>query len=188
MVRYALFLDRDGIINIDHGYVHRREDFEFIEGIFDVARYAYEHNFKLVVVTNQAGIGRGYYSEAEFNELTVWMCEQFSTAGCPIDKVYFSPYHPIAGVGHYRKDDFSRKPNPGMILQARAELGLDLERSVLIGDQFSDIQAGIAAGVGRNLLLSSLDEKVINIHSYERIASLRDAVPYLEYPTASSVS
>jgi D-glycero-D-manno-heptose 1,7-bisphosphate phosphatase len=131
----AVFLDRDGVINHNHGYVHKCEDFDFIEGIFDVVRQAVEQNYKLIVITNQAGIARGFYTEEQFHQLTDWMCEQFSAAGAPISRVYFSPYHPTAGIGKYLKDDVSRKPHPGMILQAQNDLEIDLNRSVLIGDK-----------------------------------------------------
>ena len=175
----AVFLDRDGVININHGYVYKREDFDFIDEIFDVARYANQQNYKLVVITNQAGIGRGYYTEDDFHQLTAWMCEQFSAVGAPIERVYFSPHHPTAGIGKYLKDDFSRKPKPGMILQAQAELDLDLASSVLIGDMASDIQAGIAAGVGRNLLFAPQRIEELDGLDYETIATLHESLPYL---------
>jgi D-glycero-D-manno-heptose 1,7-bisphosphate phosphatase len=176
----AVFLDRDGVINHNHGYVHKQKDFDFIDGIFDVARHAHEQNYKLVVITNQAGIARGYYTEEQFHQLTDWMCQQFSAAGAPIERVYFSPYHPTAGLGRYLKDDFSRKPHPGMILQAQKDLSIDLNRSVLIGDKFSDIQAGTAAGVGTNLLFAAERTNELGGLNYERIETLREAIPYLQ--------
>jgi D-glycero-D-manno-heptose 1,7-bisphosphate phosphatase len=175
----AVLFDRDGIININHGYVHRIENFDFIEGIFEVARAAHAGGFKIVVITNQAGIGRGYYSEREFHELTIWMCSQFASEGAPIDKVYFSPFHPTAGIGKYKKDDLSRKPRPGMILQAQGELDLDLENSILIGDKPSDIQAGIAAGVGSNILFSQKKPSELYGLQYHLISTLIEAIPYL---------
>lgn len=175
----AVFFDRDGVINFDHGYVHKREDFDFIEGIFDVARYAYDQGYKLIVITNQAGIGRGYYTEEQFHELTDWMCQQFSTAGAPISRVFFSPCHPTAGLGKYLKHDFSRKPHPGMILQAQKDLSIDLTRSVLIGDNSSDIQAGNTAGVGLNLLLAAQRLNELEGLQYDLISNLSEALPYL---------
>jgi D-glycero-D-manno-heptose 1,7-bisphosphate phosphatase len=175
----AFFLDRDGVINHNYGYVYKPEEFDFVDGIFEVARHAIEKGFKLVVITNQAGIGRGYYSEREFQQLTDWMCEQFSQARAPIDRVYFSPYHPTAGLGEYLKDDFSRKPHPGMILQAQKDLMIDLCHSVLIGDNVSDILAGTAAGVGTNLLLASERPNELNSITYKRISTLKEAMPYL---------
>ncbi len=176
----ALFLDRDGVINQNYGYVHKRENFDFIDGIFNLAHSAHEKNYKLVVITNQAGIGRGYYSEDQFHQLTDWMCQQFSSIGAPITRVYFSPYHPTAGLGRYLKDDISRKPHPGMILQAKEDLSLDLKRSVLIGDKGSDIQAGVAAGVGTNLLFASARPTELEDVNYEIISTLNEAMPYLQ--------
>jgi D-glycero-D-manno-heptose 1,7-bisphosphate phosphatase len=175
----ALFLDRDGVININHGYVHTVEKFEFIDGIFDLVRTAHANNLKVVVITNQAGIGRGFYSEYQFHELTSWMCKEFMNAGAPIDKVYFSPFHPTEGLGKYKKDDFSRKPNPGMILQAQQELGLDLENSILIGDKGSDIQAGIAAGLGLNILFSRERPPELTSKVYTKVTTLSEVIPLI---------
>ncbi len=155
LFRPALFLDRDGVINVEKNYVHRVEDFEFLDGIFDLCRAAIERDMPIVVVTNQAGIGRGYYSEAQFQTLTEWMKARFEEAGAPIAAVYFCPDHPEHGVGSYRKESFDRKPNPGMLFRARDDLRLDLSRSILIGDKASDIAAAKAAGVGVSLQLGS---------------------------------
>ena len=175
----ALFLDRDGVINVDHGYVHNPENFEFIDGVFEVARAARVKNYKLVVITNQAGIARGFYSENQFNLLTAWMCNEFSNSGAPIDKVYFSPFHPTEGIGEYKKDDFSRKPNPGMLFQAQQELKLNLAESILIGDKASDIQAGIAAGVGLNILLAQKLSAELGDLPFKLIRTLHEALPYI---------
>lgn len=171
----ALFLDRDGVINVERGYVHRRESFEFIPGIFDLCRAAQNLGYLLVVVTNQAGIARGYYSESDFNELTDWMIAQFAKREVRIARLYYCPYHPIFGVGPYKQDSPDRKPNPGMFVRAKSDLDLDLESSFLIGDKLSDIQAGCAAGVGTQILLSP--EPVIGNPrkaSYHVSASLDD--------------
>jgi D-glycero-D-manno-heptose 1,7-bisphosphate phosphatase len=153
--RRALFLDRDGVINVEKNYVFRVEDFEFLPGIFDLCTSARRLGFLLVVITNQAGIARGYYTEADYQRLTEWMRQTFRRHEIEIERVYHCPYHPTAGIGIYRQDSFLRKPNPGMILAARDELGLDLAGSVLVGDKDSDIEAGRAAGVGRNIRLAS---------------------------------
>ncbi|MFC5299806.1 D-glycero-alpha-D-manno-heptose-1,7-bisphosphate 7-phosphatase [Azospira restricta] len=176
----ALLLDRDGVINVNHGYVHSKDNFDFIEGIFDLVRTARALGYRVVVVTNQAGIGRGYYSEAQFHELTAWMCEQFERQGAPIDKVYFSPYHPTAGIGEYRQDEDTRKPGPGMILRAHRELGVSLEKSILIGDKPSDIQAGVAAGVGLNILFSNESPAALEGLRYVPVRTLKDAISCLE--------
>jgi D-glycero-D-manno-heptose 1,7-bisphosphate phosphatase len=163
----AVFLDRDGVINVNHGYVHHSDNFEFIDGIFDVARSAHASGYKLIVITNQSGIGRGYYSEQQFHQLTAWMCNEFLNADAPIEKVYYSPFHPTAGFGSYKKDDESRKPRPGMIHQAQREMNLDLGSSILIGDKASDIQAGIAAGVGLNILFAQKQPSALSGLNYQ---------------------
>jgi len=162
MKKKALFLDRDGVINVDKGYVHRIEDFEFIDGIFDVLKYFQNKGFLLIIITNQAGIGRGYYTKDDFFMLTNWMLAQFKNKGIHIAKVYFSPYHPVHGQGKYKKDSFCRKPNPGMILKAQEEFNMDLSESILIGDKVSDIKAGETAGIGCNILMESSN------HNYYR--------------------
>tara|TARA_B100000686_G_scaffold351260_1_gene449487 strand:- start:3966 stop:4532 length:567 start_codon:yes stop_codon:yes gene_type:complete len=154
----ALFLDRDGVINIEKNYVFRPKDFEFIEGIFDLCRKANAAGMAIVVVTNQAGIGRGYYSEKEFNYLSDWMCAKFLSNGVKIDAVYFCPFHPDHGIGRYKMESFDRKPSPGMIFRAEKDLGLDLARSALVGDSLSDIAAAKAAGVGHSIYFSKSDD------------------------------
>lgn len=173
-MRPALFLDRDGVINVDHAYVHRQQDFEFIDGIFELARHAHGAGYRLFVVTNQAGIARGYYGEDDFHRLTAWMCACFEAEGAPIDKVYYCPYHAEHGIGRYKLDSPLRKPRPGMILQAAEEFGVDLARSLLVGDMATDIQAGQAAGVGVNLLYRPGEAAMPG-----RIARLADAMRYL---------
>lgn len=148
----ALFLDRDGVINVEKDYVHRIEDFEFVDGIFELCREAQAQGYLPVVITNQSGIGRGYYSEAEFQALTAWMNAEFARRGVRIARVYHCPYHPDQGIGDYRAESFDRKPNPGMILRAAADLELDLTRCVLVGDRLSDMQAAQSAGVGCRIL------------------------------------
>lgn len=181
MGKKALFLDRDGVINVNYGYVHKIEDFEFIDGIFDLARAAVAKNYVICIVTNQAGIGRGYYSEADFHSLTDWMCEQFRMEGAVIGKVYYSPYHPIYGLGKYKKNHNSRKPLPGMLLQAISEFNIDADCSILIGDKATDIQAGVAAGVGTNIYLGEADiSQHVSIDHYTRISSLAGVKSFLK--------
>jgi D-glycero-D-manno-heptose 1,7-bisphosphate phosphatase len=156
--RSALFLDRDGVINVDHGYVHRADQFEFLPGIFDLARFwTTELRGPIVVVSNQSGIGRGYFDESAYAEVTRFMCDRFEAEGTAVAKVYHCPYHPLEGIGAYRADHPWRKPNPGMILQAAADLDVDLARSAIIGDRPSDMVAGAAAGIGLRILLGTPD-------------------------------
>jgi D-glycero-D-manno-heptose 1,7-bisphosphate phosphatase len=154
-VNKALFLDRDGVINVDHGYLYKAEDVEFVEGIFELCRRFRDTGYMLVVVTNQSGIGRGYYTETDFHALSQWMKEQFAEQGCHIEKFYFCPHHASKAKGEYLQDCDCRKPKPGMLLQAAKELDIDLGQSVFIGDKYSDMQAGNSAEIGRCVLLES---------------------------------
>jgi len=138
----TLFLDRDGVINIEKHHIFRKEDFEFSQGIFDLCKEYSDAGYLIIVVTNQAGIAKGYYSEADFLQLTAWMIDQFRANGVIISKVYFCPHHPdITGPCD------CRKPNPGMISQAIKEFDLDIRECVMIGDKESDLQAGRRAGI-----------------------------------------
>lgn len=146
--RKALFLDRDGVINVNHGYVCTPDRTEFIEGIFELCGAVKRAGHLLVVITNQAGISRGYYSEQQFLDYMDWMRAEFERRDATLDAVYYCPHHPTEGVGDYRRECDCRKPAPGMILRARQDLDLDLARSALVGDKKSDVAAGRAAGVG----------------------------------------
>jgi D-glycero-D-manno-heptose 1,7-bisphosphate phosphatase len=154
-VKPALFLDRDGVINEDRHYVHRIEDFRFLDGIFDLCHSATRAEMAIIVVTNQAGIGRGIFTEQQFHDLTDWMTAHFQDKGIRIQQVYFCPHHPTHGIGRYRSECSCRKPNPGMILRARDDHDIDLQNSVLIGDKPWDIAAAKAAGVGTSVLVSA---------------------------------
>lgn len=180
--RPALFLDRDGVINVDHDYVIKPENFLFIDGVFDLCREAKRLGYWIFVVTNQAGIGRGYYSETDFHRLTEWMCGVFRSEGAEIDGVYFCPFHPEYGVGDYKMDSECRKPKPGMIVQAAREYEVDLCRSVLVGDKGSDIQAGLTAGVGRNFLFlppSGRKYGAVVEGVTDKVTDLRDVIRFL---------
>ncbi|MFQ5653030.1 MAG: D-glycero-alpha-D-manno-heptose-1,7-bisphosphate 7-phosphatase [bacterium] len=173
----ALFLDRDGVINKDINYLYRIEDFEFIDGIFEVCHFFQRAKFDIFVVTNQAGIARGLYTEKDFHTLTDWMVTQFRKRAIEIKKVYFCPYHETAGIGKYKQESYDRKPNPGMILKAREEFNLDLSASYLLGNKESDIEAGINAGVGRTILLAETSAPVptradLTIHDLRALPAL----------------
>jgi D-glycero-D-manno-heptose 1,7-bisphosphate phosphatase len=174
----ALFLDRDGVINYDYGYVHEVKHFKFYPGIFSLAKLAFQQGYKIVVVTNQAGIGRGFYSEDCFRKISDWMCNKFKNKGVIIDKVYFSPYHPTKGIGKYKRDHFFRKPKPGMLLQAQRDLNLNLSNSIMIGDKLSDIQAAISAGVQKNFLFSS-DKMIAKNDSYQVINDFEEVADFI---------
>ena len=152
--RKALFLDRDGVINVNHGYVHTPENTEWIAGIFDRVREAHAAGYRPIVVTNQAGIGRGYYDEPAFLAYSAWMHKRFAEQGAPLLATYWCPHHAEAGQGEYRVDCACRKPAPGMLLAAARTFDLDLPRSVLVGDKASDLEAGRAAGLTRVQLVA----------------------------------
>lgn len=175
-MRRALFLDRDGVINVDHGYVHRQDNFEFVDGIFDLVAEARRRSLLVVVVTNQAGIGRGYYTEDDFLRLMEWVGSEFERHGGGIDGVYFCPNHPQHGVGDYRRECNFRKPAPGMFLKAAEELGIDLASSVFVGDKKTDVAAGLAAGIGTILYVG--DEE--NVEHAALLGSVGEAKAYLD--------
>jgi D-glycero-D-manno-heptose 1,7-bisphosphate phosphatase len=155
MSHSAAFLDRDGVINIDHGYVSRREQFDWVPGVLGAAARLHEAGYALVVVTNQSGIGRGFYAESDFAILSDWMRAEFAAAGAPLAGVYHCPHHPVDAIGPYRMACDCRKPAPGMLLRAARELDLDLARSLMFGDRESDLQAAQAAGVPQRYLLAT---------------------------------
>jgi D-glycero-D-manno-heptose 1,7-bisphosphate phosphatase len=143
----ALFLDRDGVINVDHGYVHKQKNFEFIDGIFDVASKAAKKQLLVVIVTNQSGIGRGLYTEPQFLELSEWLNSKFKSVGVTIAATYFCPHYPSQSSSENTVPCECRKPRPGMLLQASRDLKIDLSASILIGDNATDMEAAFAAGV-----------------------------------------
>ena len=151
----AVFLDRDGVINIDHGYVHRIEDFEFVPSALEACAALSAAGYKLIVVTNQSGIARGYYDESQFETLSQWMCAQFEQAGASIQAVYFCPHHPSKGNVPYVGDCDCRKPKPGMLLTGALEHDIDLTQSIMVGDKASDMEAGKSAGVAHTVMVRS---------------------------------
>lgn len=146
--RRALFLDRDGVINVDHGYVSTPAQTTWIPGIFALCRDAHAAGYLPVVVTNQAGIARGHYTEAQFLAFTAWIHGEFRRRDAPLLATYYCPHHPTAGRGEFRCACDCRKPAPGMLLRAGRDLDLDMAGSVLVGDKASDLAAAAAAGVG----------------------------------------
>jgi len=142
----ALFLDRDGVINEDYGYVYKKEDFKFKNGIFELLKLF--KDYKIFIVTNQSGIARGYYSENDFHKLMDWVKEEFKQKGIEIVDINFCPHHPdITGSCE------CRKPNPGMILDLAKKYNIDLEKSIMIGDKKSDIEAANKAGIKKTYLV-----------------------------------
>jgi D-glycero-D-manno-heptose 1,7-bisphosphate phosphatase len=174
----AIFLDRDGVINVDTGYVGHWDDFEFKEGVFKLLKALSSKGFLLFIVTNQSGIGRGYFSEEQFHILMDKMLAAFSEKKINIDGIYYCPHFESSQMGRYNRRCECRKPKPGMILEAAAEFDLALEGSILIGDKTTDIEAGAAAGVGFSILL---DERGIEpFHDGVTCKSLDECLSLIE--------
>lgn len=175
----ALFLDRDGVINHEVGYLHRPEDVRWVDGIFSLCRRAKALHYRLVVVTNQAGIARGLYTTADFESLMQWMSDEFRSRGISLDAVYHCPFHPEHGLGEWRREHEDRKPRPGMLLRAARELGLSLADSVLVGDRCTDVAAANAAGLRQAFLLSGT-ERGLCPGAYMPIGDLKEVEDWLQ--------
>jgi D,D-heptose 1,7-bisphosphate phosphatase len=145
--RAAVFLDRDGVLNHDHGYVYRPDQIVWVQGAQKAIRRLNDLGFRVIVVTNQAGVAHGYYTESEVHTLHNWLQEELARYGAYIDAFYYCPYHPDARVEQYRAKHLDRKPDPGMILRAFQDLPINKDASFLVGDKESDIEAARSAGL-----------------------------------------
>lgn len=169
-MKRALFLDRDGVINVEKDYLYKIEDFEFIDGIFDLCRHFQALGYLIIVVTNQSGITRKYYTESDFDTLTEWMVEEFRKKKITISNVYHCPHHPdIDGVCS------CRKPEPGMLLQAQKDFDIDLENSVLVGDKERDIEAALNAGVKKTYLFDE-SNSIKKSKAFKIVHKLQDII------------
>lgn len=162
LINKAVFLDRDGVINIDHGYVSTSEKFDFIEGVFAACLQLQRMGFIIIIVTNQSGIARGFYTVEQFENMTDWMLQQFSIHGVRISSVYYCPHYPKANDSLYSQVCNCRKPAPGMLLQAISEYNIDPKQSVMIGDKISDMQAAARAGIGCKILVGRSEKLAIH--------------------------
>ena len=154
----VIFLDRDGVINHEVGYLHKVEDFKFIDGVFEACLSFQSLGYQIVVITNQSGIGRGYYGEQEFHQVNDWMLAQFSAQGVDVLDVFFCPHGPEDGCT-------CRKPKPGMLLDAKEKHDIDMSLSWMIGDKEADVTAANAAGINNTVLVKSghdIDEENSN--------------------------
>lgn len=174
----ALFLDRDGVINHEVGYLYRQEDVRWVEGIVPLCRTAMELGYRIVVVTNQSGIARGFYSMADYEALTEYIRAELAREGVTLDAVYCCPYHPEHGVGEYRREHEDRKPSPGMLHRGAREFGVDLGESIMVGDRCSDVAAGNAAGVRKCFLLRGTEPEPCPGEA-TTVASLREVEQWL---------
>lgn len=178
-MRPAAFLDRDGVINIDHGYLHRWEDFQFVPGAIKALRRLQAAGYALVIVTNQSGIARGYYDEAALQALHDALREHLAAQDITLDAIEHCPHLPSGSVARYAVACDCRKPAPGMILRSAQALGIDLAGSLLFGDKPSDIEAGRAAGIGRTVLLATNATRSEVLGVAPEFTSLADAVDAL---------
>jgi D-glycero-D-manno-heptose 1,7-bisphosphate phosphatase len=175
----ALFLDRDGVINEEVGYLHRLEDVRWVAGIVPLCLTAQALGYKLVVVTNQSGIARRLYTEQQFQELMSWMRAELVQHGITFEAVYHCPYHPEHGIGDYKREHEDRKPGPGMLLRAARDLELDLAQCILVGDRCSDLAAAHAAGLRKAFLLQGT-EAAPCAEPHKLVASLAQVEAWLK--------
>ncbi len=168
--RPALFLDRDGVINVDRTFVSRAEEFEFIPGAANMIRRFNRMDWRVIVATNQTGIARNLYTEDDMHDLHAHMLRLLDAAGARIDAIYYCPFHQDGEVEQYRRDSDLRKPRPGMLLQAMKDLSTDTSCSFMIGDKLADIQAANAAGV-RGFLFEGGD---VDVFACEALASMNN--------------
>lgn len=172
----AVFLDRDGVINVEKEYLHSWQDFEFLPTVLDTCRKINAAGYLIVIITNQSGIARGYYTMSDFEVLTARMLEAFREQGVEVADVYCCPHHP-----DYDGACLCRKPEPGMILQAVTDFDIDVSKSILAGDKESDIEAGINAGVRRNFLMQTgHDIDAANTKADAVLSSLKALIAYLD--------
>lgn len=160
----AVFLDRDGTINVDKGYVHRIEDFQFIKGVPEAIKLLNDSGYKVIVITNQSGIARGYYSEGDANKLHNEINGLLKNYEAHIDRFYYCPHHPDYGNEKYKINCLCRKPKTGLIDKAVRDFNIDIKKSWMIGDRESDLIAGINAGV-KSMLICKNPQQVNEINN-----------------------
>lgn len=173
-LRKAVFLDRDGTLNIDKAYVGDPQDFELIDGVPQALKRLKDAGYILVVVTNQSGVARGYFTMQQVHELHHYLNQLLEPYGVAVDKFYFCPHHPTEGAEPFLMDCECRKGKPGMLLKAAQELNIDLRSSFMIGDKKSDIEAGLAAGCHCFLLKTNATKISSNTYSCRDVTVVPD--------------
>ncbi|SFV56625.1 D-glycero-D-manno-heptose 1,7-bisphosphate phosphatase [hydrothermal vent metagenome] len=175
MAQKGLFLDRDGIVNIDKSYLYKAEDFIFIDSIFDICKHFLARDYLIFIITNQSGIARGYYSEDDLSRLHSWMLKEFESRGVTITDINYCPHHHKEGIGRYKIDCDCRKPKSGMIDKLVERYDIDRSNSILIGDKLSDIKAGKNGGIATNILIKSQYQDRYDYESLEELADSLNA-------------
>ena len=176
----AVFLDRDGVINVDHGYVSTWEQFEFLPGVPEALRELQDAGYLLIVVSNQSGIGRGYYSESDVDLLNQAVSEYLgSYAGVTLSGFYHCPHHPTEAEYEYRKYCSCRKPAPGLIHRATRDHVIDVKTSLLVGDKDSDIEAGRAAGVAKLFKVVESPQSEASASDIQLVSGLSEVPSFL---------
>lgn len=169
----AIFLDRDGTINVEKNYLYKIEDFEFLPGVIEGLKLLQNAGYILVIITNQSGIGRGYYTENDFDKLNRWMLDYLASKGINIAKVYYCPHLPDAKVEEYKKDCDCRKPGLGLYMQAINDFNIDVNSSYVIGDKIRDCAICLKTGC-KGFLVGNNEKKEIIMEvensSYSNIA------------------
>ena len=170
----AVFLDRDGTINVEKDYLHKIEDFEFIPGAPQAIKNLKDAGFLVIVVSNQSGIGRGYFDDKAVETLHAHIQNELATYGTAIDAFYFCPHHPEKGAGDYKIECDCRKGAPGMLLQAALEHDIDLQYSFMVGDKLADVEAGERAGCQSILVLTGYGESIVSNPEVAQVPKCRD--------------
>ena len=169
------FLDRDGVINKEIGYLHQISDFKYTKKCVDGLKKLSELGFHIVIITNQAGIAKGHFTETQYHQLTDWLIKDLKKKSVPILQVKFCPHHKEAIIEKYRRDCPYRKPGTGMIDQVVENYDVDVNSSILIGDKQSDINAGLAAGIGSCFLMKS-KQTPVNTSCYDNIYKISEVI------------
>ena len=170
------FLDRDGVINHDYGYVHKKEDFVLHDNVVEALQLLRDNNYKIIIVTNQAGIAKEKFSLKQYESLTQWYLQKFEKEGIKILDVFYCPYHVDGTIKKYKIDSFYRKPKPGMFLKAISKYNIDTTKSFTVGDKLSDLQASISAKIYRNFLITSNDKEQFGDLKISKAKNLFEAV------------
>lgn len=180
MSRKGLLLDRDGVINIDRGYVGKIEQFEFMPGVFPFLNAMQDKGFYLAILTNQSGVARGYYTEKDYTSLTEWMLSELSKKGISIRLILACFDHPEGSILEYRRSSYWRKPNPGMVIETLQRLNLDPDRSVFIGDNIRDLEAAQRGGISHNIWLTEppgiTSDDIKAAHSFDDVLKIIQTV------------